>query len=170
MRLTLFSDYSLRLLLYLAAHQDRTVALAEVAGAYGVSQNHLVKVVQKLVARGFVESARGRGGGLRLACPPEAINIGALVRMTEPDMDLVECFERRTNTCPIEPACGLKMCCRAHSWPFWARWTPIRWLTSSRGRRRSSSCGGAVRPGPSAERRTTRAHRRGHAGRPEFRI
>jgi Rrf2 family nitric oxide-sensitive transcriptional repressor len=107
-RLTLFSDYSLRLLLYLAAHPERTVALAEVAGAYGVSQNHLVKVVQKLVAGGFVESARGRGGGLRLACPPETINIGALVRMTEPDMDLVECFERRTNTCPIEPACGLK--------------------------------------------------------------
>ena len=108
MRLTLFSDYSLRLLLYLAAHQDRTVALAEVASAYGVSQNHLVKVVQKLVARGFVESTRGRGGGLRLACAPETINIGALVRITEPDMDLVECFERRTNTCPIEPACGLK--------------------------------------------------------------
>lgn len=108
MRLTLFSDYSLRLLLYLAAHPGRKVALSEVTDAYGVSKNHLIKIVQMMVAEGFVESSRGRGGGLRLARRPEDINVGALVRITEPDLNLVECFERRTNTCPIEPACGLK--------------------------------------------------------------
>jgi Rrf2 family nitric oxide-sensitive transcriptional repressor len=73
-----------------------------------VSHHHLVKIVQRLVAEGLVESVRGRGGGLRLGRPPEAINVGALVRLTEPDLELVECFDLRTNTCPIAPACGLK--------------------------------------------------------------
>jgi len=108
MRLTLFSDFSLRLLLYLATHPDRNVELSEVADAYGVSHHHLTKVVQKLVAEGIVASVRGRGGGLRLGRAPEAINVGALVRLTEPDLDLVECFDRATNTCPIDSACGLK--------------------------------------------------------------
>lgn len=108
MRLTLFSDYSLRLLLYLAAHPDRLVSVAEVSRAYHISQNHLVKIVQLLVDKGFVESVRGRGGGLRLAHPPARINVGALIRVTEPDFDLVECFEPKTNTCPIAPVCGLR--------------------------------------------------------------
>lgn len=108
MRLTLFSDFSLRVLLYLATHPDRNVELSEVANAYGVSHHHLVKVVQKLVAEGLVISVRGRGGGVRLGRAPEAINIGALVRLTEPDLDLVECFDSATNTCPIDSACGLK--------------------------------------------------------------
>ncbi len=108
MRLTLFSDYSLRLLLYLATHPDRLVSVSEVSRAYHISQNHLVKIVQLLVEKSLIESVRGRGGGLRLAHPPEAIRIGALVRVTEPDFDLVECFDRRTNTCPIAGVCGLK--------------------------------------------------------------
>jgi len=108
MRLTLFSDFSLRMLLYLATHPDRNVELSEVADAYGVSHHHLNKVVQTLVAEGLVISVRGRGGGLRLGRAPEAINIGALVRLTEPDLDLVECFDSATNTCPIDSACGLK--------------------------------------------------------------
>jgi Rrf2 family nitric oxide-sensitive transcriptional repressor len=110
--LTLFSDYSLRLLLYLASCPERVVPLREVSDAYGISQNHLVKVVQLLVDHGFVESARGRGGGVRLARPADAINVGEIVRLTEPDFDLVECFDLRTNTCPIEPACGLKRALR----------------------------------------------------------
>ena len=108
MQLTRFSDYSLRLLLYLATHDDRLVSVDEVSRAYGISRHHLVKVVQRLVERNLVASTRGRGGGLRLKRRPEAINVGALVRATEPHFELVECFDRKTNTCPIEPACGLK--------------------------------------------------------------
>ena len=108
MKLTLFSDYSLRVLLYLATNGERLITLAEISQAYGISQHHVVKVVQRLVEEGFVESTRGRGGGIRLAKAPSAINVGALVRMTEPGLELVECFDRRTNTCPIDSACGLK--------------------------------------------------------------
>ena len=108
MQLTLFSDYSLRILLYLTMHRARRVALPEISSAYGISQNHLVKVVQRLIEEGWVESVRGRGGGLRLACEPSQINVGAVVRVTEPHLNLVECFDQRTNTCPIDPACGLK--------------------------------------------------------------
>ena len=112
MQLTQFSDYSLRLLLYLAAHPERLVPIDEVSRAYGVSHHHLVKIVQLLVDRQLVASTRGRGGGLRLNRQPADINVGALVRITEPHFDLVECFDRTTNTCPIEPACGLKQVLR----------------------------------------------------------
>jgi Rrf2 family transcriptional regulator, nitric oxide-sensitive transcriptional repressor len=108
MQLTLFSDYSLRVLLYLTAHRDRVVALPEISKAYGISQNHLIKVMQRLVAEGWIESVRGRGGGVRLAREPRDINIAAVVRATEPHLDLVECFNAETNTCPIDAACGLK--------------------------------------------------------------
>lgn len=108
MQLTLFSDYSLRVLLYLSAHRDRRVALPEISAAYGISQNHLVKVVQRLIEEGLVESVRGRGGGLSLAREPHEINVAAVVRLTEPHLNLVECFDAMTNTCPIDAACGLK--------------------------------------------------------------
>jgi Rrf2 family transcriptional regulator, nitric oxide-sensitive transcriptional repressor len=107
-QLTRFSDYSLRVLLYLATHQDRLVSIREVSRAYGVSHHHLVKVVQRLLEKDLIASTRGRGGGLRLNRPPAAINIGTLVRATEPHFDLVECFDRKANTCPIDSACGLK--------------------------------------------------------------
>jgi Rrf2 family transcriptional regulator, nitric oxide-sensitive transcriptional repressor len=108
MHLTKFSDYSLRLLIYLAVHTDRPVSIGEVSRAYMVSPHILVKVVQKLIADGLVTSVRGRTGGLRLTRAPHDINVGALVRRTENNWDLVECFDHDTNTCPIEPACGLK--------------------------------------------------------------
>jgi len=108
MQLTLFSDYSLRVLLYLAAHREALVPVAHISRAYGISQHHLVKVVQRLVEKDLVQSVRGRSGGLRLAREPAEINLGAVVRVTEPHANLVECFDRRTNTCPIDPACGLK--------------------------------------------------------------
>jgi len=108
MQLTQFSDYSLRVLLYLTANQDRVVPLQEISRSYGVSHHHLVKVVRKLTERGLVMSERGRTGGVRLAKAPSEINVGALVRATEPHMDLVECFDRQTNTCPIDGVCGLK--------------------------------------------------------------
>jgi Rrf2 family nitric oxide-sensitive transcriptional repressor len=108
MQLTLFSDYSLRILLYLAAHRGRRVPLSEISQAYGISLNHLVKVVQLLIERRWVEGVRGRGGGLSLAREPSEINVATVVRSTEPHMNLVECFDPKTNTCPIDPACGLK--------------------------------------------------------------
>jgi Rrf2 family nitric oxide-sensitive transcriptional repressor len=108
MRLTQFTDYSLRTLLYLGVHGDRLVPVSEVARAYGISYHHLVKVGSLLVDLGLVESMRGRGGGLRLAVAPVEINVGWLVRKTEPDFHLVECFDREHDTCPITPACMLK--------------------------------------------------------------
>lgn len=108
MRLTKFSDYSLRVLLYLAVHGDRLVPVAEVSRAYRVSPHIVVKVVQLLVEEGLVASKPGRHGGLRLARAPGDINVGRLIRSTETSWDLVECFDLVGNTCPIEPACGLK--------------------------------------------------------------
>jgi Rrf2 family nitric oxide-sensitive transcriptional repressor len=108
MQLTLFSDYSLRILLYLTMHRERLVSVPEISSAYGVSRHHLVKVVQRLVELSLIESVRGRGGGLRLAREPGDINVASVVRQTEPHLNLVECFDARTNTCPIDAACGLK--------------------------------------------------------------
>lgn len=108
MQLTLFSDYSLRVLLYLAAHRGRRVTLQEIGEAYGISQNHLVKVVQRLVELELVLGHRGRGGGLELSCEPITVNIGAVLRRTESQQSLIECFDAKTNTCPIAPKCGLK--------------------------------------------------------------
>lgn len=102
MKLTLFTDYSMRVLLYLAARPDRLCSIAEVAQTYRISQNHLMKVVTELVQSGYVESIRGRNGGIRLGKPPEDINIGALVRRTEGGFDLVDC-----GNCIVAPACRL---------------------------------------------------------------
>jgi Rrf2 family nitric oxide-sensitive transcriptional repressor len=106
--LTLHADYSLRVLLYLAAHPERLVSTQEVSEAYGISKNHLVRVVQTLGRHGFIEVRPGRAGGILLARAPSEISLGEVFRVTEPDFELVECFNRDTNTCPIAPACGLK--------------------------------------------------------------
>lgn len=108
MNLTKFSDYSLRMLLYLALHPDRPVTIGEIAQAYGVSPHLLVKASQLLIERHLIRSVRGRNGGLQLAKDPSEINVGRVVRMTEPNWELVECFNPETNTCPIEGVCTLK--------------------------------------------------------------
>ena len=108
MRLTQFSDFALRTLLYVGAHPDRLVPVGEVASAYRISYNHLVKVAAMLVDLGVVEAVRGRRGGLRLAKAPSEIGVGWVVRRTESDFHLVECFDRSTDSCPISPACVLK--------------------------------------------------------------
>jgi Rrf2 family transcriptional regulator, nitric oxide-sensitive transcriptional repressor len=107
-RLTVYTDYSLRMLIYLAVKGDGLATIAEVAGAYGVSKAHLNKVAHRLGRAGYVETARGKGGGLRLARPAEAIGLGEVVRRVEPDMALVPCFEPVRAPCPIAPACGLR--------------------------------------------------------------
>jgi Rrf2 family nitric oxide-sensitive transcriptional repressor len=108
MRLTHHADYALRLLLYLGLKPGEVVTVGEVSDAYGISRNHLVKVAQALGRLGYVEILRGKAGGLRLARAPESVNVGQVVRQTEPSFDLVECFHPPTNTCPIISACALK--------------------------------------------------------------
>ena len=108
MRLTLHSDYGLRVLLFLAVRPDEVVSIGEIAGAYGISAHHLAKVAQSLGQAGYVTLLRGPKGGLRLSRPAGEISIGDVVRKMEPDTNLVECFEPDTNRCPIASACTLK--------------------------------------------------------------
>jgi Rrf2 family nitric oxide-sensitive transcriptional repressor len=108
MRLTTFTDYSLRVLIYLGLQDNALVTIGDVANAYGISKNHLMKVVHYLGQQGYVETQRGKSGGLRLARAPEDINLGQLVRDTESQTMLVECFGLETSECRIEPVCALR--------------------------------------------------------------
>lgn len=108
MRLTAYTDFSLRVLMYLALHPDRRPTIAEIAARYGISRAHLMKVVYQLGLAGYVETTRGKGGGLVLAKPADQITIGEVVRRTEPDMALVACFDPGAPPCIIAPACRLK--------------------------------------------------------------
>lgn len=102
MRLTLFTDYAIRVLLYLAAEPERLVTVGEIAKKYDVSQHHLVKVVQDLVKNGYVKSTKGRGGGMRLAAAPHEINVGKIVKQFEPEMQMIDC-----DNCPLCGNCSL---------------------------------------------------------------
>ncbi len=107
MRLTTFTDYSLRLLIYLAAEPDQRATIGEVAAAFGISEHHLVKVVHLLGKEGILINTRGKGGGLELAEPPASINVGRVVRLTEGAHRPAECFDRERNTCVIANICRL---------------------------------------------------------------
>jgi Rrf2 family transcriptional regulator, nitric oxide-sensitive transcriptional repressor len=107
MRLSLQTDYALRTLMFLAA-KDGHHSIAEISRAYGISKNHLMKVAQRLAAEGFVDSVRGRNGGLKLARPANALNIGLIVRTMEDTGTFVECFDAATNNCIVTPVCGLR--------------------------------------------------------------
>lgn len=107
MRLTLHTDYALRMLMYLAIHRDRPCRVTDVAADYGISRNHLLKVALKLGRFGYLATSRGRAGGIALARPPEDINLGAVVRQMEDGFDLTECM-RIGGSCAITPACRLK--------------------------------------------------------------
>lgn len=90
------------------AVKDGHHSIAEIAHAYGISKNHLMKVAQRLTAEGFVESVRGRSGGLKLARPAKALNVGSIVRVMEDTGTFVECFDPATNNCVVTPTCGLR--------------------------------------------------------------
>ncbi len=109
MRLTRHTDNALRALIYLAIHHDEAAParIADIARRMGMSEEHLAKVVARLATLGYVETLRGRVGGVRLARPAEEIVVGEVVRATEDNLNLVECFDPSTNQCPIAPACAL---------------------------------------------------------------
>ena len=108
MRLTLYTDYSLRVLIYLAQSDGKLVTISELADFYQISRNHLVKVVHQLGLGGYITTLRGKHGGIRLARAPGEIVIGEVVRQTEPDFDLLECLNPAADQCVISKYCSLK--------------------------------------------------------------
>lgn len=107
MRLTTYTDYSLRTMMYLVVKSERLATIRDISAAYGISENHLMKIVHQLGQAGFVETVRGRHGGLRLAQPPQQINLAEIVRVMEPDLEIAPCFAQG-NSCAIAPCCGLQ--------------------------------------------------------------
>jgi Rrf2 family transcriptional regulator, nitric oxide-sensitive transcriptional repressor len=107
MKLTQFTDYSLRALMYLATNPDSLSTAKEISSAFDISYHHMVKVVHALSKHGYIKTRKGKGGGILLARPAEEINLGDLLSTLEPDLDIVECFSTNS-TCIITPACKLK--------------------------------------------------------------
>ncbi len=108
MRLTLYTDYSLRVLLYLAAVPEEPSSIKEVADTYKISRNHLHKIVHDLSRHGYIRTTRGRHGGILLGKKPESIVLGELVRFTEPDFRILECLDKSTSECPIDSVCAMR--------------------------------------------------------------
>ncbi len=108
MQLTVFTDYGLRSLMYLAANAGKQCSVRDIAEHYGISRNHLVKVIHRLAQLGYITSSKGKGGGIQLAHAPQTLHLGDLVMVLEPNMNLVECFNAETNTCTVVSACTLK--------------------------------------------------------------
>jgi Rrf2 family nitric oxide-sensitive transcriptional repressor len=120
MRLTAFTDYCLRALIFVALKGDELATIDEIAERYRINRNHLVKVVFRLSQLGYLRTLRGKGGGIRLADDPAKLNLGRLVRQTEQDFSLVECFRERDCQCVIETACVLKSALRGALEAFFA--------------------------------------------------
>ena len=107
MKLTTYTDYSLRVLMYLGIHRDEAVTMSQISESFGISHSHIMKVVHELGQLGYLHTTRGKNGGIQLGRKPEDINLGALVRDTEKNLELVECMGPN-NQCKITPACELK--------------------------------------------------------------
>ena len=108
MQLTHYTDYSLRVLVFLSLKKNRPVTITEISDYYKISRNHLVKIVNNLANLGYITTIRGKGGGMHLALPADKINIGEVIRNVEPHFDIVECFPESHTDCRIEPICKLK--------------------------------------------------------------
>ena len=109
MRLTDYTDYTLRVLMFCALHPERSITIAELAESHAVSKNHLMKIVNDLARQGLLQTTRGRGGGLRLLKPASEIRIGDVVRQSETDFRVVECFDASHNACTLTSHCQLKL-------------------------------------------------------------
>ena len=120
MRLTTFTDYSLRVLIFLGMRSGRRAAVGEIADAYGISKNHLLKVILFLAEQGYVATARGKGGGVQLKLDPGRIRIGEVVRRSEADSVLVECFAPLASDCRIQRACVLRAALQKALYAFYA--------------------------------------------------
>ncbi len=108
MRMTQFSNFAVRVLMYAALNGEKPSSVPDIARAYGVSYNHMKKAAAELRRLGYLESVRGRVGGVRLTQAPGDINIGQVIRATEGDVTLVECFDADENTCPLTSECELR--------------------------------------------------------------
>ena len=113
MRLTDYTDYTLRVLMFCALNPERSVTIAELAASHAVSKNHLMKIVNDLARQGLLQTTRGRGGGLRLLKAAADINIGDVVRQSETDFRMVECFDASHNACTLTAQCQLKLVIRS---------------------------------------------------------
>ena len=120
MKITTFSDYSLRVLIYLAVHRDTKSTATEIATAYDISFHHIAKAAQWLAREGYVSSERGRSGGMALRLAPEDINIGHILKKTEADTALVDCMRANGGQCCISPSCGLKFALAEAQTAFYA--------------------------------------------------
>lgn len=107
MQLTQFSDYSLRALIYIALRKE-SCTIKDITEAYGISNNHMVKIIHNLAKLGMIKTIRGKNGGIMMASQPEAINLGLLISQLEPHFDLVPCFNKAKSNCCIAPVCKLK--------------------------------------------------------------
>ncbi len=125
MRVTLHTDYALRVLIFLAVRPGQRVATQVIAESYGISLNHLHKVVRALGELGHVALHRGAHGGIELAADPDQISIGAVVRALDDDSALVECFRPDTKQCVISPACALQGALRSAQAAFYAELDPL---------------------------------------------
>jgi len=108
MQLSKFTDYSLRVLIFTAARHPGKTSITELAEVYGISRNHLVKVVNQLANLGYLDTTRGRGGGVQLGHAAEDIVIGDVIEAMEPGFDMAECFRQGDNHCRLTPVCRLK--------------------------------------------------------------
>lgn len=108
MQITRFTDYGLRTLMYVAARSENIASVKEIAEYYGISRNHLVKVVHRLSQLGYIETTKGKGGGLQIAQGAGNLRLGDLISQLEPNMGIAECFDTKTNTCRITGSCQLK--------------------------------------------------------------
>ncbi|MCC8418543.1 MAG: Rrf2 family transcriptional regulator [Rickettsia endosymbiont of Glossina mortisans submortisans] len=108
MQLTSFTDYGLRSLIYLASKPERVCSVKEISEYYNISLNHLVKVIHRLAQLGYINGSKGKGGGIKLASSPSSMKLGDIIEKLEPNMDIVECFNKNTNSCRITNSCQFK--------------------------------------------------------------
>ena len=120
MQLTQYSDYSLRILIYLGLKPGGFATISEITDFYGISRNHLTKIVNNLANNDILQTIRGKHGGIRLAHSPNLIRIGNVIRVTEPNFHIAECFNADSNTCVITHACGLRNVLKEGLEGFWA--------------------------------------------------